>query len=341
MTTESNNVSESSVEEPQKSSHPSSGQQLQAAREAAGLSIKDVATRLNLRQQVVVDIENDNSDHHISATFFKGYIRSYAKLLGIPEQSILASYESSHDPIQPAKMHTFSSQRIHERHNDHRLKWWTILIVLVLLVSLGFWGWQNHSIRDFLPESMGSHEGAVELSTPESAAADVDNVQPETSAKAVKTEPAPAPATMPSPPADAAQVALNTAAKLEDNGVAATAKTEHHFSSVTSDVEVTDNGANTTKAADLAGEAEAHTPLHQLHLSFSKACWIEVRDAAGNRLTTGVKQAGQDLELNGQPPYKVIIGVPDAVTISYGGTPVSFNTSSANGRTARLTIPKS
>ncbi len=42
---------------------------------------------------LIAAIESDTYDKHTSHTFIRGYLRTYAKLVGIPEETILAAYD--------------------------------------------------------------------------------------------------------------------------------------------------------------------------------------------------------------------------------------------------------
>lgn len=59
------------------------GIRLRHAREAQGLSLEDVASRLKMPLRVVQALENDDWDRAGAAVFVRGQLRSYAKLLGI------------------------------------------------------------------------------------------------------------------------------------------------------------------------------------------------------------------------------------------------------------------
>ncbi|CAG9000743.1 MAG: Cytoskeleton protein RodZ [Candidatus Celerinatantimonas neptuna] len=330
------------------------GQELKEAREAAGLSAQDVAARLNLRLQVIHDIESDNVEQHISDLFYKGYVRSYAKLLNISESQILAEYNLTHEPIKPVKMHTFSQPILDERTRDGRLKWLTWLIILILLVLLGWWWWQNHSLTSMLPQSLthSSLNISKDLQQADSTAK-TQNASEKSGAKQKLQLPT---AAMPSPPANAAKEAEKVAAELthinkasskNNTGAVSTQSTKADINtaslaasvdsmnlSAQKSVTPSTSSAQTAKKQPLTADQLAH----QLTITFSKACWIEVRDAAGNRLAVGIKQPGQVLKLNGQPPYKLVLGVPDGVDIRYGGKPVLFK-ASGSGLTARITVP--
>lgn len=354
MTTESKHVSEDDQTVASPTPSRSLGQELKEAREAAGLSAQDVAARLNLRLQVIHEIETDNVEQHISDLFYKGYVRSYAKLLNIPESQILAEYDLTHEPIKPVKMHTFSQPILDERTRDGRLKWLTWLIVIILLVLLGWWWWQNHSLTSMLPQSLthSSLNISKDIQQVDSSAKTLaaDSKSPSKKQLQLPT------AAMPSPPANAAKEAEKVAAELthisktspkNDQGSAPGATTRADINAASSGASVDSSTApaqnktvsnpSTTQSANTQPLSAAQL-AHQLTISFSKACWIDVRDAAGNRLAVGIKQPGQTLKLNGQPPYKLVLGVPDGVDIRYGGKPVLFN-ASGSGQTARITVP--
>ena len=65
-----------------------SGQQLSAARQQRGLSIQHVASSLNLSSRVIEMIEADEMVERATLIYFKGYIRSYARLLEINDDRV-------------------------------------------------------------------------------------------------------------------------------------------------------------------------------------------------------------------------------------------------------------
>lgn len=67
----------------------SAGSQLRAIREAAQLSVDDVAQQLKLARRQVVAIENDDLDALPGPTFVRGFIRNYARLLRIDAAPLL------------------------------------------------------------------------------------------------------------------------------------------------------------------------------------------------------------------------------------------------------------
>ena len=77
------------------------GAQLAAARKARNLDIDRVARELKLDAAVIEALENDDSAALPAAIFVKGYLRSYARLVGLPEHRLLNSFSRQPDELPP------------------------------------------------------------------------------------------------------------------------------------------------------------------------------------------------------------------------------------------------
>ncbi len=75
------------------------GQRLRKAREAAGLSVADVAIRLKMPARVVESLEAEDWDRLGAPVFVRGQLRSYGRLLGLATAPLHAV--SGVGPIQP------------------------------------------------------------------------------------------------------------------------------------------------------------------------------------------------------------------------------------------------
>ena len=110
----------------------SPGQLLRAAREARGLTQPEVASRLNLRVSLVRDIEEDRFDQRTASTFTRGYLKTYAKLVGASEERVVAAYEQlGLTEVKYAEMHSFSGRnRLETNENRMRIGGWLLCIAL-------------------------------------------------------------------------------------------------------------------------------------------------------------------------------------------------------------------
>lgn len=79
---------------PEKGEQGSPGALLRAGREKAGLSVEQVAEKLHLLQSVVNSLEKDCYDRIRGDTFVRGYMRNYARLVGIDGDEVVGRYNT-------------------------------------------------------------------------------------------------------------------------------------------------------------------------------------------------------------------------------------------------------
>ncbi|MCW0503798.1 cytoskeleton protein RodZ [Aeromonas piscicola] len=292
------------------------GQLLRNAREQLGWTREQVASRIHLRLTLIAAIESDTYDKHTSHTFIRGYLRTYAKLVGIPDETILAAYDKlGLTPPDNIDMQSFS-RRSRQQANDSRLKVVTWLVILVLIALSVAWWWQSTARRSAGDEALAATEmsatGNPQGATLSSATDVVD------------------PVVMP-----AASDAMATAAEPIVSSAAATAPQAEASSAAVATV--TSASVATLPVADDATTDPAKAP--QLKMSFTADCWLDVKDAKGKTLFSGLKKANDQLVLEGPEPLKFIIGAPMAVNIEYQGKSIDMSRYN-NGRTARLSLPQ-
>ena len=113
------------------------GRRLRTAREAAGLSVQDVATRLKMPVRVVESLEAGNWDRLDAPVFVRGQLRSYARLLGVRIDEDLPT--ASHSvPIEPARLQprTFTPPL---RRTLDRMMGRMVYIVITALIAVPAW----------------------------------------------------------------------------------------------------------------------------------------------------------------------------------------------------------
>ena len=293
------------------------GQLLRNAREQLGWTREQVASRIHLRLTLIAAIESDTYDKHTSHTFIRGYLRTYAKLVGIPEETILAAYDKlGLTPPDNIDMQSFS-RRSRQQANDSRLKVVTWLVILVLIALSVAWWWQSTARRSAGDEALAATEMGATSNTPSATVPPAVDVADPVVAPAISA----AAATSVDPVASAAATTLPVDAS---SAVATTAV-------------ATSAATATQPAADTAASEPAKVP--QLKMSFTADCWLDVKDAKGKTLFSGLKKANDELVLEGPEPLKFIIGAPMAVNIEYQGKSIDMSRYN-NGRTARLSLPQ-
>ena len=199
------------------------GERLQAARIKQGLSIDDIANRMHLNVQIVKAIEDNNFDDITAPIFVKGYLRAYARIVGLDEEEMIQQYANYYSHEDPP-ISTTSNMAPELSVADVRIKWTTYLVILGLAALLAAWWW-NKNQDDVTPislDSPGTSDSVVRLDSGGEAPAEKPGGSTETGPV---TAPAPADVTQQQAPGDQAAAEAALAAEPETVDEPAVAET--------------------------------------------------------------------------------------------------------------------
>ncbi|MEG3127738.1 cytoskeleton protein RodZ [Pantoea cypripedii] len=335
----------------EKSAVHSTGERLRLAREQMGLTQQNVAERLCLKLSTVRDIEEDKSPADLASTFLRGYIRSYARLVHVPEDDLLPMM-AKQAPVRAAKIEPMQSFSLGKRRKkrDGWLMIFTWLVIFVVIGLTGAWWWQNHkaSQEDLvsMADQNGSNSGDNSQSIPlgdnssndaptdadtNAAGTPIDNgagavATPNTNASApAATSNAPATTTAP-------------AAQSSDNAVVAPSQAPVDTTPPPATSPAPANSVAGQLPTGSAGVSQTSADPNALVMNFNADCWLEVTDATGKKLFSGLQRSGGKLSLSGQAPYRLKIGAPAAVQVQYQNQPVDLSRFIRNNQVARLTV---
>lgn len=289
------------------------GTLLKNKRESLGLTQKQISDRLKLRVTLIQQIEENQFESDQVATFMRGYIRSYAKYVNLDEKVVLNALHHSGDAQhQEQEMLSFSRKTKTEKHNSRiMLLTWSIFAVIVGISSL--WWWQNQQ-QDTLSQSLANTESSEELVVEQSLDPELTSLEVIEAEQNTETSP------------------------VTENSDELTEVSSAEDSVTLDPVEVIEEAAD---VASVTAEPETVAPeavVNELVMQFSSDCWIQVKDASGKTLSTGIKKAGQTLNLSGTAPYKVILGAPEGVSMTFASEPVDLS-GYTSGKVARITLP--
>tara|TARA_Y100001960_G_scaffold324598_1_gene405327 strand:- start:557 stop:1498 length:942 start_codon:yes stop_codon:yes gene_type:complete len=294
------------------------GTLLKQKREQLGLSQKQIADRLRLRVSIIESIENNQFSSDLVATFTKGYLRSYAKAVGIDEAEVLAAYECSESAeVEEQPMQSFSRQTKRERHDSRIMTiTWGILIVIIGISSV--WWWQNQETT--IVDLTEATEQELELEQ------QLENAQM-----------AELPAVI-APELDESNAveAVEELPVSENEQEPSVEAIQEPSPEMTSDSEVVTSVE--VEESQPVAEVKPAVAANLLTMTFEGDCWIQVKDKSGQTVSTGVKKAGQTLELTGELPYKVVLGAPENVSMTLASEPVDLS-GYTSGKVARFTLP--
>ncbi len=119
------------------------GQRLREAREAAHLTLAEVASRMRLEPRALDQLENDNYERLHGTTFVRGYLSGYARLLGLPEGPILEAYERQ--GYGPPALVSELGRKPEVHVSDFPVRMVTYVIAGLLVVLVVLW-WQSQQL---------------------------------------------------------------------------------------------------------------------------------------------------------------------------------------------------
>ena len=296
------------------------GQTLAAERERQGLSRADAAQRLHMSAYQVEALETGDFTRLPKGTFLRGFVRNYAKVLGLAPDAVIPLLVEDAPPggrpgiVVPTQNIRFDP--LHERLQSPYVKAAAISFVVVAVALAAMYWWVF--IRPAPPAGMPRKPQAP---TPPVAAIPI----PET-APAISPVVAPAPLAMP-----AATVAAAPAKPLPAPAkAAAPAKVAAADKFFVADRAPTDNDAPAT--APVVGEGPG-----KLKFRFHGDSWVEIRDARGKVILSRLNQAGSEARVAGQPPFSLVVGNAPEVELFYNDREVDLE-SHTKVAVARLTV---
>jgi cytoskeleton protein RodZ len=326
------------------------GRMLQQARKDLRLAPEDVAQMLHLSSKQIAALEKDDYNNLPGPTYIRGYLRSYAQLLGLSPEQILESYGRLMTPARPIALPK-SAPPPQITSSDRLIKVATLGVAAMVLGLVYLW-WRSDQEP---PERVSSSPAAIgqapteeseRVSSDASSASPGDSVissvlnQPPARA-AVESIPqtdldsspatnAAAPAAP--PPAVKAGLAkdqVTVSGKIANLPPGQSPKQAGSAASAPADRALT----RKREAADIPpGVARSRLVLHATQES-----WADVRDARDNKLLYENVPAGRSIAIEGVAPFSVFLGNADGVRVEFNGQ--NFDVSRyRRGQVARFTL---
>ena len=280
-----------------------SGEALRQAREARGLSLAEVAGTLKLTAKQVGAIESESFEQLPGIAFARGFIRNYARLLGLDPAPLLERLEL---PAQVKDMRLTPESNAEgavpcEPAGYRSQSAMPALLAVALIVVVGLAAWYLDLGKLIKPRLA---EQQSEQSEPQVGASE-PLFPPHTEETAVVT--AQTEASVPLSEQSVATASSEVAAPVAQSAPVA--------------------AASAAKASSGSG----------LHFSFDQDAWVEVRDATGKSVFSQLGKAGSSQDVLGQPPFALVVGNVQHVKLEFNGHPVDLATNT-KGSVARLTL---
>ena len=297
------------------------GEILKQARQGKDLSIAAIATQLNLDLRTIEALESGDLSKLPAPIFVRGYLRGYARLVGVHEDEVLAAYQSL-APQEPApRPVSMARKSMRPAFLMPAIPWrglfgGLVLIGLILLaVEIGPQLMNKLSLGD-APESTPMTGLALPVPGSDMPAAQ-EQLQ---SAPAITNNMA---LVLPEPTLSAAEDLQSPA----DEVIEPTTPGDLDF------------GASAMPDAVVVPPVPALSSGQvQLDFSFISDSWVEVRAADSSNLLIGLLRKDEQRSVTGQAPISVLFGNAAAVTLKVNGKLFDHGQYS-RGNVARFTVP--
>lgn len=318
------------------------GQQLKQAREALKLSLEDVAKEIALRPSILQQLENDEFvQKNVPATFMKGYVRSYAKFLRLPD-SAWANVAFGETQKNDLGKNARATRAVNQYSSHNR---WvgtlTVVVLLIVAAMTGIWWWQNYQQANQERDNLVQNYVAKDAEKDNSLAVPATSASETTNSNANVNNPENTMALPAAAPAAETPVAQNTPAAMpaESNEIAVAAaplpKAETFNESAPATAPATESVTSTVEEPSLQPAPPAAQGDLVIEIT-QNSSWISVKDKNRKVLAQKEYKQGETLSFSGDD-YSVIIGAPGNVRITYKGKDYPLK---VDGRIAKFKLPQ-
>ena len=298
---------------------PPLGALLAEGREEQGLTRNDVAQRLHMSPSQVEALENGDYARLPKGTFLRGFVRNYAKLIGLDPESVLPLL-AENAPRDPAPRIVVPTQNIRfdplgERFSSPWMKAAASAVVVIGLALAAMYWWLF--VRTHPPLQQVSEQSSAPATEPAAipspAPGQADPPVPAQAAAPVQAVVPPPPAqASPAPGASAPEKSTSTAAEKAASAAPEKAPTSAPASTAPEKL---------AAAAPLKAAATAVPGERRLHFRFNGESWVEVRDASGHVIFRQLNASGSEANVSGRPPLQVVVGNAHEVDVERDGRP--------------------
>jgi len=328
------------------------GRLLHEARLDLRLAPEDVAQILHLSSKQIVALEQDDYKNLPGPTYVRGYLRSYAQLLGLSPEVVLESYSSLTIPSKPISLPQ-SAPPPQITSSDRLIKAATLGVAAIVLGLVYLW-WRSDEEAPTAPSSPPSVASQAPVIEPPAPPSPPENASvPSTAGMSVVSNSATSPAvndaalqsvssnavrtpniTAPAGPVSTTRATPSNGQVTVSGMIINVAPTEPVKHASPAPPPRTDRALERTRRAV---DMPAGVSRSRMVLRATQESWVDVRDARDNKLLYENVPAGRSIAIEGVAPFSVFLGNAEGVRVEFNGQ--NFDISRyKRGQVARFTL---
>ncbi|HET7670892.1 MAG TPA: RodZ domain-containing protein [Burkholderiales bacterium] len=263
------------------------GSELQAAREALGLSIADVAQQLKFAPRQLEALEQGRFDLLPGGTFARGMVRSYARLLKLEAEPLLERMNGRFQAPDADTLAARYSQPVPFSDNARRSTFVYLGLSLGILAIGGGVGYQWYREHSAPAQAQAKRQPQVAAAAKAPAAS---------TPRPAQSAPRPQPQAQPK--------VVETSATVQVAAAAAPKPPE--------------------PVVEKAAPKVLTGGLNRLVITCEEEAWIEVKDANDRMLVSSLNPKGAERVVQSRGPLTLVIGNPANVRVVHNNKPVDL-----------------
>ena len=272
------------------------------ARNEAALSQVDVAEQINLPLRTIKALETDDFENLPEATYVCGYLRNYARVVGINADLLVNTFKEQHYQ-EPEVVAPIRSKQSY----DPAILWSTAAVFTILVgLVVTWWLESNQDVSPKIEVVRNEQPLIGDTQTP------AQNAEVET--KSIMSEP---------------KVVAESSAPVSENQELSI---DSAIETITSDTQTMDDMSRNSNLITLNDDVQ------MLTVTYVEKSWTEITDADANTLMQGLIEPGVVRNLSGKPPFEVFLGNSPGVVIEVNGLYFDHSQYNRSNRTARFQV---
>ncbi len=280
------------------------------ARTKASLNQADIAEQINLPKKIIQALESDDYASLPEATYIRGYLRNYARVVGINSEGLVKLYDDQHY-LKPV----IEESRKSRQSYDPAIIWSTAAVLSILAGLVITWWFDNYPAQNSTEQLAVNDSIAEEVFTAAKTTNDQQHESSLTDDYIVSEIEKSLSSSASSEPSNNEQVNINN---------------EEVISAVQQEaMEEASRNPNLVTSLDR---------VQVLTVTYTEKSWTEIRDADSNILMQGLIEPGVVRNLSGKPPFEIFLGNAPGVVIEVNGLYFDHSGYSRSNRTARFQV---